>query len=216
MKKTYDTLFFDLDGTITDSAEGIINSVIYAMKKIGVKETDRQKLVAFIGPPLVESFHSVYGIPKEECGHMVKLYREYYEEKGIYENRVYDGIPEVLKTLNEAGKTVAMATSKPTKFAVQILDHFHILNYFSYISGAKAGGEEGTKNEVIIKALEMGKIQDRSRVLMVGDRDLDILGANKAGIDSLAVLYGFGSRQEIDEANPTYVAETVHDILNYV
>ncbi len=215
MKKSYDTLFFDLDGTITDSAEGIINSVIYAMRKIGVEETDREKLYAFIGPPLVESFHSVYGIPKEECGHMVKLYREYYEEKGIYENKVYEDVPEVLKALNEAHKTVAMATSKPTKFAVQILDHFHLLQYFSYISGAKAGGEEGTKSEVIFKAIEMGGITDPSRVLMVGDRDLDVRGAKEAGIDSLAVLYGFGSSKELKDAQPTYLAKTVKDILDY-
>ena len=133
MSKKYEIFLFDLDGTITDSALGITNSVMYALKKFGIEETDRTKLYKFIGPPLTESFEKFYGFTKEQSLDGVKYYREYYHDKGIYENRVYDGLEEVLKKINEAGKQAIVATSKPEMFAKQIADYFGFSKYFDFI-----------------------------------------------------------------------------------
>lgn len=145
MRKKYKIFLFDLDGTITDSALGITNSVMYALKKFGIEETDRTKLYKFIGPPLTESFEKFYGFTKEQSLDGVKYYREYYHDKGIYENRVYDGLEEVLKKINEAGKQAIVATSKPEKYAKIIMDHFHLTQYFACVAGMEMDGGRGTK-----------------------------------------------------------------------
>lgn len=126
----YQFYFFDLDGTITDSSLGITNSVRYALAKYGIEEPDRKKLYRFIGPPLAESFREFYGFPEEQCQEAIRYYREYYRDKGIYENRVYDGLEEVLKKLKEAGKQLVVATSKPEVFAREIIRYFHLDSYF--------------------------------------------------------------------------------------
>ena len=131
----YQFYFFDLDGTITDSSLGITNSVRYALAKYGIEEPDRKKLYRFIGPPLAESFREFYGFDGERCGEAVRYYREYYRDKGIYENQVYDGLEEVLKKLKEAGKQLVVATSKPEVFAREIIRYFHLDSYFSYVAG---------------------------------------------------------------------------------
>lgn len=215
MNKTYDIFFFDLDGTITDSSLGITNSVIYALKKYGIEEKDYGKLCRFIGPPLTESFQKFYGFSKEQSIEAVKFYREYYTVKGIYENRVYDGFEDVLKNLRKAGKKLVVATSKPEPFAKTIIEYFHLDSYFDYIAGMELDGGRGMKADVIQYALEACQIADMSRVLMVGDREHDVLGAHKIGIDCLGVLYGFGTREELEEAGADHIAETVEGILSY-
>ncbi len=213
--RRYDTFFFDLDGTLTDSSLGITNSVIYALKKYGIEETDRTKLYPFIGPPLMLSFEKFYGFSKERCAEAVEYYREYYREKGIFENRVYDGLEDVLKELKDRGKTLVVATSKPEPFARQIIEHFNLKQYFDYVAGMEMGGGRGTKEEVIRYALEVCKIMDRSRVLMVGDREHDVIGAKAAGIDCLGILYGFGTAAELEDAGADYIEETAEGILNF-
>lgn len=211
----YDIFFFDLDGTITDSSVGITNSVMYALKKFGIVEEDRTKLYQFIGPPLTDSFQRYYGFSEEESWQAVKYYREYYREKGIYENRVYEGLEETVKKLKEAGKRLVVATSKPEPFARIIMDYFHLTPYFDYIAGMELDGGRNTKAEVIAYALECCEIEDRSRVLMIGDRKHDVEGARAEGISSLGVLYGFGDRAELEAAGADYIVGLPGEILKY-
>ena len=148
------TVLFDLDGTITDSGSGIINSVKYALKKAGRKIPPEDELRKFIGPPLQEQFMKCCGIEEKEAAEMVALYREYYQEEGIFDNRVYDGVMEMLKTLKEAGLKIVMATSKPEKFAKMIAEHFGFAKYFDLIGGACMDGARTKKQEVIQYVLE--------------------------------------------------------------
>ncbi len=216
--KVYGTYFFDLDGTITDSSLGITNSVMYALKRFGIEEGDRRKLYKFIGPPLTGSFREYYGFSEEKAAEAVRYYREYYQDRGIYENRVYDGFEEMLKALKAAGKNLVVATSKPEPYAREIIDYFKLSGYFDYVAGMELDGGRGTKAEVIRYALSACGIEDKSGVLMVGDREHDVFGAKDAGVDCLGVLYGFGSREELERAGADYIAETVEEIgrMKYV
>ena len=212
----YKYILFDLDGTITESGPGIMNSVEYALNKMNREVGDRDTLKKFIGPPLTESMEKYYGMSKEEALLGVKYYREYYHDKGIYENRVYDGLEEVLKKINEAGKQAIVATSKPEKYAKIIMDHFHLTQYFACVAGMEMDGGRGTKAQVITYALEKNDIADKSNVLMIGDREHDVIGAHENGLDCLGILYGFGSRKEFEESGADYIRENVEDILQFV
>lgn len=212
----YDVILFDLDGTLTDSGLGITNSVAYALKKYGIEVTDRTELYKFIGPPLRESFEKYYGFSEKEAEKAVEYYREYYVDKGIFENTVYFGIEDLLKEIRDSGKRAIVATSKPQVFAKRILEHFGLADYFEQIAGASLDETRTKKDEVIAYVLETCGISDRSRVLMVGDREHDILGAKKNGIDSLGVLFGYGGYAELKEAGASYIAETVKDIYPVV
>lgn len=212
----YDVILFDLDGTLTDSGLGITNSVAYALKKYGIEVTDRTELYKFIGPPLRESFEKYYGFSAKEAEKAVEYYREYYVDKGIFENTVYFGIEDLLKEIRNSGKRAIVATSKPQVFAKRILEHFGLADYFEQITGASLDETRTKKDEVIAYVLETCDIPDRSRVLMVGDREHDILGAKKNGIDSLGVLFGYGDYTESKEAGASYIAETVKDIYPVV
>ncbi len=214
--KKYDVILFDLDGTLTDPAIGITNSVMHSLKKYGIEVVDRTELYKFIGPPLHESYEKFYGFSADEALRAVEHYREYYRVKGIYENLVYDGIEELLVKLNENGKKVILATSKPEIFAREILRYFGLDKYFYYAAGANLDGSRTDKAEVIAYALEAGGVSDKSSVVMVGDREHDIIGANKNGIDSIGVLFGYGSRAELENAGATYIAKTVCDIGNLI
>ncbi len=216
MNKKYDIFFFDLDGTITDSSFGITNSVMYALKKYGILENDRSKLYKFIGPPLDVSFRDYYGFSEEKAWEAVGYYREYYKDKGIFENRVYDGFEEMLVQLKAAGKRLIVATSKPEIFARRIIEYFKLDKYFDYVAGMELDGGRGTKAEVIRYALEMCGVEDKRKVLMVGDREHDVTGAKAEGIDCLGVLYGFGTREELEGAGADAIAETPEDILKYI
>lgn len=211
--KNYDVVLFDLDGTLTDPAVGITNSVMHALKKYGITVEDRRELYKFIGPPLHESFEKFYGFSREEALQAVEYYREYYRDKGIYENAVYDGIEEMLKSLYESGKKIILATSKPEVFAKEILRYFNLEKYFYYSAGANLDGSRTNKAEVIKYALKEGEVTDKSTVVMVGDREHDIIGANKNGIDSIGVLFGYGNRNELETAGATYIAQTVEETM---
>ena len=214
MEKVYKICLFDLDGTITDSAPGIVNSVIYALKKFGIEETDREKLLQFIGPPLTESFHRFYGFTEEESWKAVEYYREYYAEKGIFECTVYEGLEDALKKIKESGRKILVATSKPEVYAKRIIEHFGLTKYFDYIAGMELDGGRGTKAQVIEYALETCKIKNRDEVLMIGDREHDVFGAESRGIDCVGVLYGFGSREELEKAGAKYVISRPEDLIN--
>ncbi len=213
--KTYNTILFDLDGTLTDPGLGITNSVMYALKKYGIEVSDRSELYKFIGPPLAESFEKYYGFSTEESYKAVDCYREYYRDRGLYENTVYDGIEDLLKELKAAGKTLIVATSKPEVFAKEVLRHFGLDKYFEYIAGGNLDGTRTVKAEVIAYALDSCGITDKENAVMVGDRMHDIVGAKTVGIDSIGVLFGYGSREELENAGADYIAEGVENIKDY-
>lgn len=206
----YKTALFDLDGTITDSGTGIMNAIRYAVKKYGLEEPEEAVLRSFIGPPLKEQFRKVFGLHEDEGRRMVSLYREYYGEKGIFENRVYNGVPEMLETLKQAGVRILMATSKPENYAGIIAEHFGFAQYFDFIGGACMDGTRTIKEEVIEYVLETCGIseEERARTVMIGDRSHDIIGADKCGLHSMGVLYGYGSREELEAAGAEQIAET--------
>lgn len=208
--KAYETILFDLDGTLTDPGLGITNSVIHALKRLKISPPPREELYKFIGPPLHESFEVFYSLTRDEAMTAVDYYREYYKEQGIFENRLYDGIPSLLEHLSEKDKKLILATSKPEVFAKRILEHFNIDKYFSSVCGALLDGSRTDKSEVIAYALNGTHRLDST--IMVGDRKHDIIGATKTGIDSIGVLFGYGSAGELMDAGATYICETVNDI----
>lgn len=209
--KKYQYILFDLDGTITDPGLGITNSVMYALNKFGISDK-RENLYKFIGPPLAQSFQNYYGFDEEKAQLGIKYYREYYTVDGIFENIVYDGVEQMLKNLKQGGQKVLMATSKPEKFAKQILEYFKLDSYFDYVAGATMDEKRVRKADVISYALESYGIQNLDEVLMVGDREHDVLGAKEVGIDCVGVLYGYGDRQELEKAGAKYIVETVEEL----
>lgn len=214
--RMYEYCLFDLDGTLTDPGIGITNSVMYALNKYGILVADRSELYKFIGPPLIDSFRQYYGFSIKQAKEAVDYYREYYREKGILENQVYEGIPDVLRQLQKAGHKIVLATSKPEEFAIRILEHFGLIDYFTFVAGANMDETRSKKDEVIDYALSSCHVSDASKAVMIGDREYDILGAGKFGMDSIGVLFGYGSEAELRTAGATYLAATQADILNYI
>ncbi|WP_206911761.1 HAD family hydrolase [Enterococcus sp. DIV0849a] len=208
----YKTILFDLDGTITDSGEGIINSVIYALKKMNLNVPNQNDLFSFIGPPLSDSFKNLYHLDDQFTEQAVGYYREYYQAKGMYENHLYEGILEVLTDLQQAGCTLYIATSKPEIYAKQILAHFKLDRYFVGIYGASLNGERSKKGDVIRYALNSAGITDLNKTLMIGDRSHDMIGAKENRLACIGVLYGFGDQVELETAGADYIAETPEDI----
>lgn len=208
----YDVILFDLDGTLTDTGLGVTNAAAYALEQYGITVLDRTELERFVGPPLHESFMRFYGFSEEQAFEAVEVYREYYRDKGLFENTIYNGMEAVLKQLSEARKTLLVATSKPEVFARRILEKLGIADYFTYIAGANLDGTRTKKAEVIAYALREGGIEDGTKAVMVGDREYDIFGAREFGMDSIGVLFGYGSRGELEAAGATYIAESVEDI----
>lgn len=209
--KPYTTILFDLDGTLTDPRVGITRSVQYALSKFGV-QADPEDLVPFIGPPLHESFQEFFSFDREQSLQAVAYYREYYSERGIYENTVYPGIAAMLKRLREQGRALAVATSKPTFFADRVLKHFNLDGYLTVVAGSNLDGTRTDKTEVIRFALQQLASPSPGRTVMVGDRKYDVIGARNCGIDAIAVSYGYGSPAELAQASPTYLVRTVEEL----
>ena len=212
----YNTVLFDLDGTLTDPAIGITNSAAYALEKWGIEVTDRTELYKFIGPPLLDSFVNYYGFSREDSERAVGYFREYFSTKGMFENSVYDGIPEVLCELRARGKKLIVATSKLEIFAKKILCHFGIDGYFDFVSGATLDSSRVKKADVIEYALKSCGIDDISDIVMIGDREFDVIGAIHFGMDSIGVTYGYGSREELVSAGATYIVDAPCQILDIV
>ncbi len=202
-------LLFDLDGTLTDSRPGITRSVQYALEAFDIHVDDLDSLRPFIGPPLYESFMRFYHFSEEQAHRAVAKYREYFAEKGLFENDVYEGIIPLLQDLKAQGKTLAIATSKPTVFAQQIAEHFAFASYFEVIIGSELDGSRIHKGDVIAYALEQLKIEDKSQVVMIGDREHDIIGARQNGVVGIGVFYGYGSLEELQKAGADSI---VHDV----
>ena len=211
----YKYILFDLDGTLTDPGEGITNSVAYSLKKFGIEVEDKTELYKFIGPPLVDSFKEFYGFSDDKAWQGVEYYREYFADKGIFENKVYKDITKVLETLRNKGYHLLIATSKPTKYAVKILEEFNLAGYFDFVSGSDMNEKNSNKSEIIRYALAMNNIAPEEAV-MIGDRKHDIIGAKANGVHSIGVLYGYGDMQELQMACADDIAQTVEMILEYL
>ncbi|HCT90257.1 MAG TPA: hypothetical protein DF613_02565 [Lachnospiraceae bacterium] len=202
-------ILFDLDGTLTDSGPGIMRSVQYALEKMGRPVVDLQALRCFVGPPLKEQFMAYAGFDDGEALEAIRYYRERYTDKGMFENEVYPGVEDILKLLVDRGRILAVASSKPEVYVRQILDHFGLSVYFREIVGAELNGRT-SKSEVIEEALKrLGMSNHRQAVLMVGDRDYDVIGAHHCGLQCIGVSYGYGSREELQKAGAAYVADSV-------
>ena len=212
-KTMFHAILFDLDGTLTDPGIGITNSVAHALRRFGITPPKREALFPFIGPPLKESFAKFYGFSPEMQLLAVRYYREYFAERGIFENRVYPGVPETLSRLKKEGITLGVATSKPDHFARIILDHFGLAPYFDLFSAATMAETRTAKGEVIRYALSNLPGAEKMRVLMVGDRENDILGARENRIVSAGVLYGYGSREELQNAGADYLIERPEELI---
>ena len=212
----YKYTFFDLDGTVTDPAEGITNSVAYALSKYSIDVTDKTSLYDFIGPPLIDSFMKHYSFSREDAVEAVEKYREYYRVKGIFENKLYNGIIRLFEDLKGRGKKIVLATSKPEKFAVEILKHFEIYDFFEFVAGATMDETRTDKGEVIKYAIDSLGICDTSEIIMVGDRKYDIEGAHKLGIKAIGVMYGYGSKEELQNAKADYIVENTKEIEDII
>lgn len=205
-------ILFDLDGTLTDSGEGIINSLKYTLTAYGINDYDEKTLNKFIGPPLIESLMEIFGFDELKAREAVEKYREYFREIGILENRLYNGIELLLKSLVTDERKIILATSKAEVFAVRILEHFNISHYFWVVAGSELDGTRIKKSEVIRFALDKAGIVELSSVIMIGDRKHDILGAKEIGIDSIGVLYGYGNYEELENAGASMIVETVEEL----
>ncbi len=207
----YHYILFDLDGTLTDPKEGITKCVQYALAHFGIHE-ETDNLTDFIGPPLLDSFMRFYNLSEAEAREAVRLYRERFGPVGIYENRVYPGIPEMLKGLKEKGLVISLATSKPELYARQILERFGLSPYFNNVTGSLFDGKRTDKGEVITEAMRLLGCADpdeRCRVLMVGDRMHDAAGALKCGIDCLGADFGYAHPGELEKAGAIAVVPDV-------
>ena len=204
----YQTILFDLDGTLTNPALGITNSLAYALEKFNIEVTDKKELYRFIGPPLQDSFENFYHFSKEDSLKAVDFYRDYFRHKGLYENEVYQGIPDLLERLKAQGKKLLVATSKPEGFARQILKHFELFDYFDLVAGASMDGSRRLKGDVIAHALTSAQVSNPSAAIMIGDREHDIIGAKENNLDAIGVLYGFGNREELETAGAKSVSYT--------
>lgn len=210
MKKKY--LLFDVDGTLTDPMVGITKSVQYALKSYGIDVEDLNQLCCFIGPPLQDSFMEYYGFEADKALEAIGRYREYFRDIGIFENEVYPGIEALLGQLKADGRVLLTASSKPEVFVRRILEHFHLDSYFDFIGGADLEETRVKKADVIRYVLSEAGISDLEQVMMIGDREHDILGARAVGVESLGVLYGYGSREELMEAGADYIVDTVENL----
>ncbi len=199
------TVLFDLDGTLTDSAPGIINSLCYTLEKMGEPIPDEETLGRFIGPPMRDALAEILHFTPERCEKGVTFYRERYSETGLFENRVYPGIPELLGALQAGGMRLCVATSKPEAYTVRILERFGLDRYFNAVAGSSLDGSRERKADVIRYLLAGHGIRPEEAV-MVGDRAYDVIGAKENGIPTLGVLFGYGSEQELLDAGAWKVA----------
>ncbi len=205
-------ILFDLDGTLTDPGPGITNCVAYALEKCGVHPTSCEELYPYIGPSLVWGFQQFHGLTPEQAQQALLYYRERFSIKGMYENAVYPGIPALLQRLRESGARLLVATSKPEEFTNEILRHFDLAGYFEFVAGNTLKEERPTKASVIAYLQEQYPTLSAENAVMVGDREYDIHGAHACGLPAIGVLYGYGSRQELEVAGADYIAADLSEL----
>jgi phosphoglycolate phosphatase len=211
----FDYIFFDLDGTLTDPKEGIINSYIHAVNKLGLIENDKECITHYFGAPLHQYFTDKHSLKDTELEEAIALYREYYSQKGLYENFLYPGITELLDRLNLSGRTIYLVTVKPVHFAKIILEHFDILKYFYGVYGSDLTTYNKTKEELISSLLVNENVNCESCV-MVGDRHHDVLGAKHNNVTSISVTYGYGDENELKECKPDFMVNSVSELAKHL
>ena len=206
---------FDFDGTIIDSAEGITDSVLYALEKEGIHETDREKIRVFIGPPLFESFKKYYGADDEKALRLVNFYREFYGPTGHKRCSVYEGIPELLQSLKNRGIITAVASAKPENFVKNIVDEKNLSELFDFVKGITLENTSSDKTATLLEAIRLSGVTNPDEIVMIGDRCYDIDAGKKLGVNTVGVLYGFGDREELEASKADFIAEEVSDIYKF-
>ncbi len=215
--RKYDYVIFDFDGTVVDTGEGILKSLQYSFKEMGREIPNLDDLKKFIGPPIHYSYTTYYGVSEEEVGLYIKKYRERYRAKGIYECELYKGFPEVLDTLHKNGVKVGIASSKPESLIYDVADYLGVTEKFDAIVGVQIDdSNHSSKTGLVLNSMKKLNVEDKSKVLMVGDRCYDIDGAAGAEVDSCGVLWGYGSKDEFEAHNATYVVSDTEELLNLV
>lgn len=214
----YNTVFFDLDGTLTESAPGITGSIAHVLDNWGIPYRDLEELHVFVGPPLHEAIKNYYSFTDEKATQFVKEFREYYSDKGMFISSVYPGVTELLEKIKASGRKIMLATSKPEPMALRILEHFDLMKYFDEAAGATFDNSRVNKDDVINYLLNKLPEEDRdiTKIVMVGDRKHDVLGAKAVGMDCIGALYGYGSREELEGAGAKYIAETALDVFDFL
>ncbi|MBO5185202.1 MAG: HAD hydrolase-like protein [Clostridia bacterium] len=215
--RNYDYVIFDFDGTVADTGEGILKSLQYSFEQMGREVPDLSDLKKFIGPPIHYSFVTFYGVSENEVEQYIEKYRERYRKIVVYECFVYDSMVETLKTLRENGVKLGIASSKPIKLVYDVMEYLRLTEYFDAVVGTQFDDSNHPgKTDLVLQRMEKLEDSDKSRTLMVGDRFFDIDGAAGAGVDSVGVTYGYGSREEFMEHNATYIVDSPKEILNIV
>ena len=204
------TILFDLDGTLTDSGEGIIKSAAMVLEKFGLPVPSYEEMRVFVGPPLHETFHK-FGVPKERCDEAVSLYRTRYTTVGLFENFPYPGIRELLENLKGQGHRLFVATSKPEHMAKHILEHFNLAQYFDLICGASEDSTRDSKSEVIQYLLD--QIEPDESIIMVGDTHYDVEGAAAFRIPTIGVDWGYGENEDMIKAGAVAIAKDADHLL---
>ncbi len=206
-------IIFDLDGTLTDNTQGIINSLKYSLDKMHIDDYPENLLDGFIGPPLQWGFSQLFGLNERDTKLAVEYFREYYGENGWRQNVPYNGVPEMIAELDQLGKKMYIATSKLEKYAVQIMEYFEMDKYILQLKGADYGGNKATKTQIISDLLSARKITPTKDIVMVGDTLFDIEGGKENGLSTVAVGYGFGKKVELRNANPDLFANDVEELF---
>lgn len=214
--KTYNIILFDLDGTLTDPKVGITKSVAYALAKFGITVDDLDSLIHFIGPPLPDSFKKFYKFSDKQAKQAVAYFREYFSVKGLFENRLYPGIPNLLNDLQSNGKKLILATSKTTVYAQRILDYFDINEYFYFVAGSNYDLTRVEKSNIISYAISRLDGCQNSEIVMVGDHPEDIYGAHENRVDSVGVTYGYGKRVDLESAKPKYLVHSIEELKTLI
>lgn len=208
----YKHIIFDLDGTLSDPREGVFNAYYYTAAKLNLKVPDADILSTLIGPPLQKGFTDVFGLQGREIDEAVAAFRDYYGERGLFENILYEGIRELLEEITRAGTPVYVATSKYEAYAKRVLTNFGIMQFFADVAGADYSGYHATKTGLVSSLLLRNGIRDPWEVVVVGDTHYDIVAASELELDSVGVTYGFSSYEEIEKLNPDYIAQTVKEL----
>ena len=209
-------LLFDLDGTLTNPQEGITKCVQHALRSFGIEEPDLEKLIPFIGPPLIQSFMEFYNMSEEDARKAVAVYRERFSTVGLFENFPYPGIADMLAELKAQGKILAVASSKPTIYVRRILEKFELAPYFNVIEGSNLDGTRVDKKEVIAEVLSQLDNPSADDLLMIGDRKFDVIGARETGFGCVGVRFGFAAPDELEQSGAVYIADTVQDLHRYL
>ncbi len=211
-------VLFDLDGTITDSKSGILRSIQYALAECGRTVPPEEELLPCLGPPLLDSFRGIWKMDKDEADRAVKAYRERFSNVGMFENQVYDGVPEMFASLRDAGITLAIATSKPEVYARKILENFQLTPFFATISGCDINREGETKTDMIHQAFRRLGLpcENPQNVVMVGDRKYDIIGAHACSIPCVGVRYGYAPAGELEEYHADFILDTPAELTQFL